>query len=162
MRIIDAHRLKKCIHEFTNDNYMSVKKILEMIDEQPTLDEIEPCACICGNKDIGEPYVSSIIDKYYCACNKCNIESPFAETKYEAVSNWNDFIYRLSNIEYKGYKSRIQYSSKDKYFFGKVDGLSDLVFFDGEDIEEVVNSFHEAVDEYVEVLESIKNEEAES
>lgn len=151
MRIIDAHRLKKCIHEFTNDNYMSVKKILEMIDEQPTLDEIKPCACICGNKNIGNYYHGMYPERYFYICNNCKIQSKFGTTLKEAISNWNELICELSNIEYKGYKPRIRYSNSDKCFFGAVEGLRDLVSFGGTNIEEAINSFHEAVDGYIEI-----------
>ena len=116
--------------------------------------------CICGNH-IENYYHGMYPERYFYACNKCKIQSKYATTLDEAVSNWNELICELSNIEYKGYKSRVQYSSEDKYFFGKIDGLSDLVSFSGKDIEEVVNSFHEAVDGYVEILESHRNKEVE-
>jgi len=53
-------------------------------------------------------------------------------------------------IEYKGYYGSVSYSYEDEVFFGKIEGINDLVNFEGESVEEIKKSFEEAVDDYLE------------
>ena len=56
----------------------------------------------------------------------------------------------MKNIhEYKGYLTKIEYSSEDGVLFGKVEGINDLILFESESVYEIENKFHEAVDEYL-------------
>ena len=54
-----------------------------------------------------------------------------------------------SVIEYKGYYSKVLYSAEDGVLHGKIEGISDLVNFECESVNEVESSFHEAVDDYL-------------
>jgi len=38
-------------------------------------------------------------------------------------------------LTYKGYIGSVQFSSEDNVFFGKVEGINDLIAFEGESIE---------------------------
>lgn len=53
-------------------------------------------------------------------------------------------------LSYKDYISTIYYSQEDDLFFGKIDGIDDLINFQGKTVSEIKTSFHEAVDDYIE------------
>ncbi len=52
-------------------------------------------------------------------------------------------------VEYKGYIGSIEYSESDKVFFGKVQGIKSLISYEGNNIDELTQDFHEAVDAYL-------------
>lgn len=52
-------------------------------------------------------------------------------------------------MEYKGYVARIEYSGEDKCFVGRISGIRDIITFEGESVNELLASFHEAVDFYL-------------
>ena len=52
-------------------------------------------------------------------------------------------------LEYKGYFGKVEFSSDDDCFFGKLIGINDLVTFEGCNVEEIKQAFHEAVDDYI-------------
>lgn len=63
---------------------------------------------------------------------------------------WRDF--GMSNIiEYKGYYGNIEFSEKDKIFYGKVQGIKSLISYEGENADELINDFHTAIDDYLEM-----------
>jgi len=54
-----------------------------------------------------------------------------------------------NNLEYKGYLGSVSFNANDEVFFGKVHGISDLVTFEGQSVEELKKAFKEAVDDYL-------------
>lgn len=56
-------------------------------------------------------------------------------------------------IKYKEYIATVHYSSEDEVFYGKLEGVNDLVSFEGRDVQELKSAFHEAVDDYEELCE---------
>lgn len=58
-------------------------------------------------------------------------------------------------MEYKGYHAKIEYSSEDETFIGHIVGINDVLSFDGENIEELKSSFHESIDEYLQMCKEI-------
>lgn len=52
--------------------------------------------------------------------------------------------------EYKGYIGSIEFSEEDNIFFGKVQGIRTLISYEGENVSELINDFHCAVDDYLE------------
>ena len=52
-------------------------------------------------------------------------------------------------FEYKGFYGSVDYSLEDKCFHGKIMGISDLVTFEGDNIEELEKAFHEMTDDYI-------------
>jgi predicted HicB family RNase H-like nuclease len=52
-------------------------------------------------------------------------------------------------LKYKEFISSIHYSSDDEVFFGKIEGISDLITFEGTTVSELKSSFHEAIDDYL-------------
>ncbi|KFF05311.1 type II toxin-antitoxin system HicB family antitoxin [Flavobacterium reichenbachii] len=53
-------------------------------------------------------------------------------------------------LEYNGYIGTLEFSADDKIFFGKIQGINDLVTFEGSSVTELEESFKEAVDDYLE------------
>lgn len=52
-------------------------------------------------------------------------------------------------MKYKHYEAIIKYSDEDETFVGEVINTQDILVFDGRNIEEVTQSFHAVVDEYL-------------
>jgi predicted HicB family RNase H-like nuclease len=50
---------------------------------------------------------------------------------------------------YKGFIGSVQFSADDSVFFGKVEGINDLVSFEGETVQELKKAFRYAVDEHI-------------
>jgi predicted HicB family RNase H-like nuclease len=44
----------------------------------------------------------------------------------------------------------VQFSSVDKCFFGKVEGIDDLITYEGSTVKELEKAFHEMVDCHLE------------
>ena len=56
----------------------------------------------------------------------------------------------MSNVmEYKGYYSSPRYSSDDNVFWGKLEGISDSISFEGTTVDELQAAFVEAVEDYL-------------
>ena len=57
-----------------------------------------------------------------------------------------------SCFEFKGYKGSVEFSEEDKVFFGKIQGINDVVIFEATSIIELEEAFHESVLDYLEIL----------
>ncbi len=55
----------------------------------------------------------------------------------------------MNTLNYKGFIGTVSFSEKDGLFFGKVEGINGLVNFEGDSVQELTTSFHEAVDDYL-------------
>lgn len=55
----------------------------------------------------------------------------------------------MNTLKYKGYAGSVAYSEPDKIFFGKLEGIDDLVNYEGESVKELTDAFHEAVEDYL-------------
>ncbi len=53
-------------------------------------------------------------------------------------------------LEYKGYHTRVEFDANDRILTGKIEGITDFVNFECEDLKDVEKEFHEAVDGYIE------------
>lgn len=58
-------------------------------------------------------------------------------------------------LEHKGYLGTVEFSADDKCFFGKIQGISDLILFEGESVSELEHNFKESVDDYLETCKEI-------
>ncbi len=54
-------------------------------------------------------------------------------------------------IEYKGYVGSIEFSLEDELFYGKVQGIRSLISYEGTNASELIEDFHKAVDDYLEL-----------
>ena len=56
-----------------------------------------------------------------------------------------------NTIQYKGYVGTVEFSEEDSIFYGKVVGIRSLISYEGETAKELLDDFHDAVDQYLEV-----------
>ncbi len=54
-------------------------------------------------------------------------------------------------VEYKEFIGSVNYSDADECFFGKIEGINDLVTFEGSSVKELKKAFRMAVDDYLEL-----------
>ncbi len=54
-----------------------------------------------------------------------------------------------NHLDYKEYIGTVNYSAEDDVFYGKVEGINDLVLFEGESVQELKDSFVDSVDDYL-------------
>lgn len=54
-----------------------------------------------------------------------------------------------NTMEYKGYVGSVEFSEADGVFFGKVQGIRSLISYEGTYASELVEDFHNAVDDYL-------------
>ena len=58
-------------------------------------------------------------------------------------------------IKYKDYYGTINFSTEDEVFYGKISGISDLVTFEGQSVDELMQAFKEAVRDHIETRKEI-------
>jgi predicted HicB family RNase H-like nuclease len=54
-------------------------------------------------------------------------------------------------LVYKGFMGSVHLSADDEIFFGKVEGIEDLISFEGNSVKEIKKAFQEAVEDYIEI-----------
>ena len=54
-----------------------------------------------------------------------------------------------NTVNYKGYTGSVEFSEEDEVFFGKVLGVRSLISYEGTSATELINDFHQAVDDYL-------------
>ena len=52
-------------------------------------------------------------------------------------------------ITYKGFIGSVHFSADDLCFYGRIEGIDDLITFEGRTTDELIKAFHEAVDDYI-------------
>lgn len=52
-------------------------------------------------------------------------------------------------LSYKGFYGSVNFSASDDVFYGKVEGVHDLVSFEGDTVKDLKRRFQEAVDDYI-------------
>jgi predicted HicB family RNase H-like nuclease len=55
----------------------------------------------------------------------------------------------MGAMEYRGYRGAVRYSAEDRLMHGRILGMDDVVNFEGVDVDELEQAFHEAVDDYL-------------
>ena len=58
-------------------------------------------------------------------------------------------------IQYRGYHAKIDFSSDDNMLIGSVINIRDSLHFHGNSIAEVTQSFHDSIDNYLEMCEAL-------
>ena len=56
-----------------------------------------------------------------------------------------------NTMEYKGYIGSVEFSEADQILYGKVQGIRSLISYEGTTVTELVEDFHSAVDDYLEL-----------
>ena len=53
-------------------------------------------------------------------------------------------------LKYKGYIGSVHYAAEDRVFYGKVEGINDLISFEGSTVDDLEDGFQYMVDEHIE------------
>ena len=64
----------------------------------------------------------------------------------------------INQLHYKNYTGSVFFSEEDGVFYGKIEGISDSVSFEGESVKMLTQDFHDAVDDYLEYCGMVKKE----
>ena len=54
-----------------------------------------------------------------------------------------------NSMSYKGYFARVDFEPDDGLFVGRLAGINDVIGFHADSVAQLVEAFHEAVDDYV-------------
>ena len=58
-------------------------------------------------------------------------------------------------LVYKDFIGTVHFSTKDSIFYGKIEGINDLVTFEGETVVDLKRAFEESVDDYIEICKEV-------
>lgn len=61
-------------------------------------------------------------------------------------------------LRYKEFIGSVQFSAEDEVFYGKIEGINDLVTFEGSTVSKLKTAFKEAVIDYTELCEETGKE----
>jgi predicted HicB family RNase H-like nuclease len=61
----------------------------------------------------------------------------------------------MKAMKHKGYFAKVEFDAEDRLFVGHIVGIRDVVGFHGESVEELEQSFREAVDNYLDACEQL-------
>ena len=53
-------------------------------------------------------------------------------------------------LKYKGYIGSVHYAAEDRVFYGKVEGINDLISFEGSTVDDLEDGFQYMVNEHIE------------
>ncbi len=59
---------------------------------------------------------------------------------------------------YKNYRTEVEYYPEDAIWYGRIEGISDLVNFQSDTKDEIEKEFHDAVDDYLDFCEEVGTE----
>jgi predicted HicB family RNase H-like nuclease len=57
-------------------------------------------------------------------------------------------------LHYKDFIGSVFFSEKDDCFFGKIEGIEDLITFEGQNVKELKAAFREATEDFIELCKS--------
>jgi predicted HicB family RNase H-like nuclease len=52
-------------------------------------------------------------------------------------------------LNYRGFIGSVHFSADDSIFYGKIEGITDLITFEGESVKKLIEAFHYMVDEHI-------------
>ena len=58
-------------------------------------------------------------------------------------------------IQYKDFLGSVHFSAEDEVFHGKIEGINDLVTFEGQSVASLKRAFKEAVEDYLSICEQV-------
>ena len=58
-------------------------------------------------------------------------------------------------MNYKGYEATVEFDDEDRLFVGRVINTLDVIIFDGLSVDELEQSFHAVIDDYLEDCQSL-------
>ena len=64
----------------------------------------------------------------------------------------------MNELHHRGYVTRIHYSARDNLLYGKIENTQDLITFESNTCDGIVEEFNSAVDDYIEYKEKINEQ----
>lgn len=61
-------------------------------------------------------------------------------------------------LTYKDFIGSVHFSTRDSVFLGKLEGINDLVTFEGESVQELKQAFEEAVEDYIDLCKEVNKD----
>jgi predicted HicB family RNase H-like nuclease len=61
-------------------------------------------------------------------------------------------------LEHKGYTGTVEFSAVDEVFFGKINGIRDVVTFEADTVSKLKKAFRDAVEDYIETCSAVGKE----
>jgi predicted HicB family RNase H-like nuclease len=58
-------------------------------------------------------------------------------------------------LQHKGFMGSVHFSTQDDCFFGRIEGIDDLVTFEGRSVDEIKTAFQGAVEDYKRLCETV-------
>ncbi|MCP4395973.1 MAG: type II toxin-antitoxin system HicB family antitoxin [bacterium] len=58
-------------------------------------------------------------------------------------------------LTYQNFIGSVHFSAEDEVFFGKIEGIDDLISFEGTTVSELQQAFYEAVEDYIELCREV-------
>ena len=52
-------------------------------------------------------------------------------------------------LQYKDFIGSVNFSANDQIYYGKIEGISDLVTFEGNSVQTLTLDFHQVVEDYI-------------
>ena len=52
-------------------------------------------------------------------------------------------------LQYKDFIGSVNFSANDQTYYGKIEGISDLVTFEGNSVQTLTVDFHQVVEDYI-------------
>ena len=105
-------------------------------------------------------------------CTRCYCKQYPHISDHDAVEEWNRRVLSPPQcdtqkpmiVEYKGYTAKVIGTTEDRelVYHGTVMGMTDLVTFEGETQEEAIQSFHDAIDDYIDTCKAIEKKPLQS
>ena len=61
-------------------------------------------------------------------------------------------------LKYKGFIGSVHFNAEDEIFHGKIEGIDDLVTFEGECVQDLIKAFHDETDDYIVLCKKLSKE----
>jgi predicted HicB family RNase H-like nuclease len=55
----------------------------------------------------------------------------------------------MKDITYNGFTGSVYFSEADLIYYGNIEGITDLITYEGESVLELTDAFHDMVDEHL-------------
>lgn len=79
------------------------------------------------------------------------------KVKQELLSaDTEEWYSKHTNLSYKGFTTKMEFSQKDNMYYGKIENISDLVTFGCESIDKSKRIFKKVVNDYLKLKKELK------
>lgn len=61
-------------------------------------------------------------------------------------------------LKYKDFIGSVHFNMDDMVFYGKIEGINDLITFEGESVDELLKAFQDSVEDYINICKENKKD----